>query len=53
VVQIHRRDKTFSNLASVTSINGELAQTVSMDMVYNGEKTMYYIYVHVVAEGYK
>lgn len=52
VVQIHRKNKAFTNLASVNSINEEPAETQSMDMVYDQQEESYDIYVIVKAEGF-
>ena len=52
VVQIHKKDKGFTNLASVNSINEQTAETQSMDMIYDEQEQNYDIYVVVKAEGY-
>lgn len=52
VVQIHKKDQSFTNLASVNSINEQAAETQSMDMVYDEEDQNYDVYVIVKAEGY-
>jgi len=51
-VQIHKKDKSFTNLASVNSINKQTAETQSMDLIYDEQEDSYDVYVIVKAEGF-
>jgi len=45
VVQVHKRDKKFTNISKVNSLNNDDAEAVSMDMIYNIKDKTYDCYV--------
>lgn len=51
IVQVHKRDKAFTNVGAVNSLNNNDADAISMDMIYNLKEKSYDMYVVLESEG--